>query len=457
MSILQAFIAGKEARRQADAAEQVNRMQQFLQANGQAIFQGDQNALGQLAGMGAQGLDAAMGLRQQQDARAAAQAEQARAGVIQGRQDQEWRMKLEEYAASKTAAERAAEAAEIEQGVKIALSARTPEEFDAIVTQNGMPEYAGKFEQRNQLAAQFMSVADILKQNAPEERTRIVSGDEAAALGLDPAKSYNVKEGPSGLEASAIGGGGTTINNNMGGEPGQYLYGTDAGLPAGWRLDTRSGVASVIPNGPADVEATGIAEKDARKNEQGQLKLGTTLESLNLNIKDIEDGGLPVAGIGGDIRRTLIGRVLTGDSALNFGNRTAQITDSAALAEVQNMRDNSPTGGAVGSLTDDERRAIGNAVTGINSSTDPEEYLRAAKAFRELALDLAYGQGAWEMAEDGQITLKDQSAAPPPAGATAAPAPEAVDMLRQNDTPQNRKYFDDVFGPGAAERALGGN
>jgi hypothetical protein len=169
MSILQAFIAGKEARRQADAAEQVNRMQQFLQANGQAIFQGDQNALGQLAGFGAEGLNAAMGLREAQDQRAAMEAERARAGVVDQREDHAWQMKLEEYAASKTAAERAAEAAEIEEGVKVALSARTPEEFDRIVTENGIPEFAGRFEERNQLAARFMSVADILKQNAAPE------------------------------------------------------------------------------------------------------------------------------------------------------------------------------------------------------------------------------------------------------------------------------------------------
>lgn len=143
-------------------------------------------------------------------------------------------------------------------------------------------------------------------------------------------------------------------------------------------------------------------EKGDRTKEQTRLKLGTTLENLNLNIQDIEDGGLPVTGAIGDLRRTWLGRAVTGDGAMDFGNRTNQITDSAALAEVQNMRDNSPTGGAVGSLTDDERRAIGNAVTSLNNSTSAEEYARAAKNFRKLALDLAYGEGKWELDENGQ-------------------------------------------------------
>lgn len=253
---------------------------------------------------------------------------------------------------------------------------------------------------------------DQMRNPQPQERNRIVTGDQAAALGLDPALRYNLTEGPNGMEASVIGGGGTTINNNMGGEPGNFLYGADAGLPAGWRLDLRTGEASVIPGGPAAVEAAGAEEKGDRKDEQSRLKLGTTLESLNLNIQDVEDGGLPVTGIGGDARRTWLGRLFTGDSAVDFGNRTAQITDSAAFAEIQNMRDNSPTGGAVGQLTDAERTAIGNAVTALNNSTSAGEYVRAAKAYRKLALDLAYGEDTWEFGEDGQPVAKGSADSP---------------------------------------------
>lgn len=168
-----------------------------------------------------------------------------------------------------------------------------------------------------------------------------------------------------------------------------------------------------IPGGPAALEAEQLALKEGNKDNQGQMKLGTTLESINLNLGEIENGGLPVTGLIGDARRTWLGRALTGDSAVDFGNRTNQITDQAALAEVQNMRDNSPTGGAVGSLTDSERVAIGNSVTAINNSTSPEEYARAAKAYRKLALDIAYGEGTWELGEDGQPVAKTD--APPPA------------------------------------------
>lgn len=184
-SILEAFLAGKEARRQADAAEQVNRMQSFLAQNGQAIFQGDTNALGQLAGMGPQGLETAMNLRNANDQRAAAEAARARQGTLDQRADQEWQWKVEEYAASKTAAEREAEAAQIEEGVKMGLAAQTPEEWDALVTQAGATDLVGMFDQREAVAQKFMTIAEILKQNTPNPAA-LTEGAPAGKMWKDP-------------------------------------------------------------------------------------------------------------------------------------------------------------------------------------------------------------------------------------------------------------------------------
>jgi hypothetical protein len=38
---------------------------------------------------------------------------------------------------------------------------------------------------------------------------------------------------------------------------------------------------------------------------------------------------------------------------------------------------------------------------------------------------------------------------------TVAPPPAAVQQLKNKDTPETRKQFDAIFGPGAAQRALG--
>ena len=92
-----------------------------------------------------------------------------------------------------------------------------------------------------------------------------------------------------------------------------------------------------------------------------------------------------------------------------------QITTAAALAEVQNMRDNSPTGGAVGQLTDSEREAIGLAATSLANSSSEGEYLRAAKLYRKVMIDTAFGEGTREIDSSGNVLLS--------AGGEASPAP----------------------------------
>jgi hypothetical protein len=258
-----------------------------------------------------------------------------------------------------------------------------------------------------------------------EPPARLIVGAEAEAMGLPPG-AYNMR---SDGTVTAIGGGGVTIENNMGPDAGPYLYGSDAGMPAGWRVNTETGVASPVPNGPADLEASAAAAAQERGRNQASLRMTPTLESINLNIAAIEGGGLPVAGLGGDFRRTTLGRALTGDSAVDFANRTNQITDSAALAELQHMRANSPTGGAVGNLTDSERVAIGNAITALNSSTSPQEYVRAARAYRTLFLDLAYGEGAWSLSDEGDLTV---TMPPQP----QAPSPVAGGLMGSDDRPR---------------------
>ena len=145
-------------------------------------------------------------------------------------------------------------------------------------------------------------------------------------------------------------------------------------------------------------------EKADKRQDRKAVKMGTTLDSLNLNIAEIENGGLPVTGLAGDARRTMLGRALTGSSAVDFGNRTNQITDAAALAEIGEMKEE---GGGVGALTDGERMAIGNAVTALNNSVSAEEYVRAAKAYRKTALDIAFKGKEWTLNDDGTVTVLD--------------------------------------------------
>jgi hypothetical protein len=233
MSILEAFLAGKEARRHADAAEQVNAMQQFIGQNGQAIMGGDANALGQLAGFGQQGLQMAMGIQgdvqsRERQAQMDALAMEDRAygrerdQIEDGRADQEWEMQLQEYKKGISAEEAAAEAAKIEEGVKMALAAPDAASFDAMMEANGMPEMVGQFASREMLAAKYMSAAEILKsQETPkpaDEYGRYVA--EETAKGNQPLDRI-------GFEKAKKGNGITTTTRNADGSETTVTIGGD--------------------------------------------------------------------------------------------------------------------------------------------------------------------------------------------------------------------------------------
>lgn len=174
----------------------------------------------------------------------------------------------------------------------------------------------------------------------------------------------------------------------------------DKGYQRRWDEENRTWVDEPIPGSN---EARDIAEAEDKKAERARqtaIKMGPTLENLHLNITEVENGGVPVTGLIG-----ALGGMIPGTAQRDFRNRTQQISTRGALDEVQNMRDNSPTGGAVGQLTDSEREAIGLAATGLANSSSAEEYVRNAKNFRKLMLDTAHGAGNWKISRDGQVIV----------------------------------------------------
>ena len=140
-SMFDGFQQGQQVGRQ-------NALANLYKTQGAGIANGDQNALNALAQFDPQ---AAMSARASnfdfQQAQVAA------------------RQQAEEYKRSVSAAEAAATAAEVEKAVKMGLSARTPEEWDGMVSQFA-PDLVGQFENRDMIAQSYMSVADVMKQRA---------------------------------------------------------------------------------------------------------------------------------------------------------------------------------------------------------------------------------------------------------------------------------------------------
>jgi len=223
---------------------------------------------------------------------------------------------------------------------------------------------------------------------SPKATGRTVSAEQLRKLFPDTKIEdglYNLK--PDGT-ASKVGGGGVTVNTgDIGG--GNYVYGAKAGLNAGWQLDKRTGIASVIPGGPADIDSAASAEsKDAKTQDQYEKDLtffATGDKILNaINEKTF----IPATGTAAAMWSAVPS---LGQFQKDVQEDFAQLQAQMQMAALQNLRETSQNGSSgLGQLTDAERTAIGKVK---NNLTNLKSEAAAATSVKSAMLLKAYFEG----------------------------------------------------------------
>jgi hypothetical protein len=259
---------GAQAGQQINDFSQANALRDVYRQHGAGIMRGEEPALNALAQFSPQEALGVQGARQGLEAGTLdMQATQQRMDML----TREEQRALDAQAAQMTAAERAAEAAQIEQAVAMALQAQTPEQWDAVVGQYD-PSLVGQFENREMIAGRFMSVADSLKRMdamgaGPEYQ--MLSPDEITQMGLEPGAYQRDAAG----KITRVGGGGVTVNNMPGqdkfdeafasGDAAMMSTVSEAGLSAQRnlaRIDELAGLLTESPSGFAAAAALRAGE-----------------------------------------------------------------------------------------------------------------------------------------------------------------------------------------------------
>lgn len=212
--ILGAMREGNALAQQAQQMRQQNALSGYLQENAQGIMSGEGNAL---AGLAQYDPQLALNIQTQNRNNARADEQMAwqreRAGVQdqrQARADQEWQWKVAEHARKVGAEEAEMQAQQIEDAVKMGLAIQSPEQWDQVMSQQA-PDLVGQFDNREILAQRYMSMADILKQQAGPA-FRPATADEASQYGaqagqfgadgrfypINPPSGMSVETGPDG-------------------------------------------------------------------------------------------------------------------------------------------------------------------------------------------------------------------------------------------------------------------
>ena len=226
------------------------------------------------------------------------------------------------------------------------------------LSNNGYPEMAAAVRANPGAASNIMS-AVLSKKLTPKK------DDGTTAM---QNYQFLISRGMSEEEAlkQAFGKGGPNINLGSGAQiAGDYVIVEDPTSEAGVRFVP-------IPGGKADQAAQQAQEREQVSEQQSAQKEAVVSNSIGNLISMIDKGGifdLPEAGIVGNV----LGSLGVNQEAVDFRNELASIQANIAFDRLQQMREASKTGGALGAVSERELDLLMNAYGNINQSTSPEK------------------------------------------------------------------------------------
>lgn len=350
--------------------QQQNALSAFLRENGEGLMAGDQNAFAQYAQFDPM---AAFNMQTQNrnNARADRQLELQESRDVRqdANSERDYQLRAAEYARKVGAEQAAAEAVQIEQAVRMGLAAQTPQEWDQIVTQAGAPNLVGQFDNRQALSNRYLEVADILKQQAgptPLSSPGKVKADIDA--GLLP-------------EGTPLQGAGQRINVSTGTVPQGYqnIYDDNGNLIR----------QEPIPGGPAAREIE--ASDAAREGMQGMTarQLNPTLDDIT-TARDLAEGGVGTTGMFSGMIQRIPG---IGQDSVDMAATIDAIGSGISLENLNQMRQNSPTGGALGNVSDKQSSLQSEAFGSLRQSMSKGQFLYNLARVENTLNDIVHGEG----------------------------------------------------------------
>lgn len=257
--------------------------------------------------------------------------------------------------------------------------ARTAQQAEAQVEANKTVALVDKFVAGGLLPPEWSDIArtnpamgleGIKQATTPKETFRQVTGETARAMGLDPSRAYNI--GPDG-KVTGIGAGDTNIN----------IQGQAPSPATGYQniFDNEGRLIrqEPIPGGPVDNEMRAAEESEAKAAQAREEQAGTR-DNVVINQLDairgmIQDGGpfdLPEVGIVGNA----LGRLGVNQEAVSVRNRLETLQGMVSFDQLNKMREASPTGGALGQITERELSLLSAQLGTLNQSSDAQAILQ---------------------------------------------------------------------------------
>lgn len=209
--------------------------------------------------------------------------------------------------------------------------------------------------------------------------------------------------------------------------------------PAGYRWK-QDGSLEAIPGGPTDIKA---GEAGA-KAEQRKLAAAGAADNVLTAVRDAYGlVGLNTAGVGSSLAS------IPGTDSRDLSAKLETIKANLGFDRLQQMRDMSPTGGALGAVAVQELTALQSTVASLDQGQSRAELKKSLNK-----IETHYNN--WLKTVNGEVPNKTKNTGGASGSWGDKPIPQAaINDLKMRGSEASAQ-FDEVFGPGAAARILGG-
>lgn len=342
-----------QAAAQQNEFQQQNALRRFMADNGQAVYAGDENALGQFARFSPEG---ALNIRNTRDAMA----------------ERQERLKLAQAAGA-----RAARAARLSEQ----QAAQAAQEFDqlrklALLRQSDPQAFAQGLNTLG-LAQQGVSPEnfDLYLATAQGAASAIFEGVRAARP-PEPKLTDDMREFQYAQENPAFGAflrgnraaGATTVNvNGDQVDTRPIVASPDKGFQRRWDAERQTWVDEPIPGSAVAQDQTQSERAMEMANADYQRKFDIVDGAITRALTQLEDGGRFVAGVG-----SLLSGVPE-SGARDFQATLDTVKANLGFEELQAMRDSSPSGGALGQVSEREIAFLQAIQGNLDAAQSPEQ------------------------------------------------------------------------------------
>lgn len=284
---------------------------------------------------------------------------------------------------------------------------------------------------------------------APVQVNRGDRVDFVSPVTMQQQGTFGINMSPSERDASARGWAGNNLARqrlefDMGGGadvgPGQAGMVRQFGKPpAGYRWK-QDGTLEAIPGGPTDIKAGELGAKA----EQRKAAAAGAAENVLSAVSDARKlVGINTAGVGSSLA------AIPGTDARDLQSKLETIKANLGFDRLQQMREQSPTGGALGAVAVQELTALQSTVASLDQGQSRAELKKSLEK-----IERHYNN--WLETTRGNAPNKPENTGGASGSWGDKPIPQAAINDLKMRGPRAKAQFDEVFGAGAAERVLGG-